>query len=176
VIVCRRSRLGLAILTAALLGVAGCGGSSAGNPSTGSGTSASTAPASSTSIVTTSTQRKRSSLTVSASSGAGRLVTASAGGVTATMRGSTHKPKVERSWPLHFTVSRGGHAVRASVSYEYLFAGQVVAHRDRYTFAGHFSDIFRWPAAAVGYPLTFRAVIVSAGVTINLEYPVQVSA
>jgi hypothetical protein len=91
------------------------------------------------------------------------------------MRGSTHAPKVERPWPLRFTVTRGGHAVRASLSYEYLFGGQVVAHRSHYTFVGHFSDVFKWPSTAVGYPLTFRAVIVSEGATINLEYPVQVS-
>jgi hypothetical protein len=62
------------------------------------------------------------------------------------------------------------------VSYEYLFGGQVVAHRSHYTFTGHFSDIFQWPSSAVGYPLTFRAVIVSEGVTIDLDYPVQVTA
>jgi hypothetical protein len=62
------------------------------------------------------------------------------------------------------------------VSYEYLFGGQVVAHRSHYTFTGHFSDIFRWPSSAVGYPLTFRAVIVAGGQTVNLDYPVQVAA
>ena len=61
------------------------------------------------------------------------------------------------------------------MSYEYLFGGQVVAHRSHYTFTGHFSDIFKWPSSAVGYPLTFRAVIVSDGATINLDYPVQVT-
>ena len=95
--------------------------------------------------------------------------------MSATLHGSTHAPKVEQPWPVHFTVTRGGHAVRASVSYEYLFGGQVVARRSHYTFDGHFSDVFKWPASAVGYPLTFRAVIVSEGATINLEYPVQVS-
>jgi hypothetical protein len=73
-------------------------------------------------------------------------------------------------------VSRSGHAVRASVSYEYLFAGQIVAHRSHYTFTGHFSDVFVWPSAAVGYPLTFRAVIMAEGATIDLDYAVQVSA
>jgi len=62
------------------------------------------------------------------------------------------------------------------VSYRYLFAGQVVAHRSHYVFTGRFSDTFRWPPSAVGYPLTLRAVIVSEGVTINLDFPVQVTA
>ncbi len=91
------------------------------------------------------------------------------------MHAGTHQPRVERPWPIHFTVIRGGQAGKASVSYEYLFGGQVVAHRSHYTFTGHFSDVFKWPATAVGYPLTFRAVIVSNGTTIDLDYPVQVS-
>ncbi len=169
----RRPCLLFATLAVALPGLAGCGGSSTSKQSTGSSRGASTAPAT-TSTAATSTQPKASSPIASASSGTGRTVTASAGGVSATMRGSTHKPKVERPWPLHFTVTRGGHAVKASLSYEYLFGGQVVAHRSHYTFVGHFSDVFKWPSSAVGYPLTFRAVIVSEGATINLEYPVQV--
>jgi hypothetical protein len=96
--------------------------------------------------------------------------------VTATLHAGTHHPKVGRGWPLRFTVTRAGHAARASLSYEYLFNGQVVAHRSHYTFNGRFSDVFRWPSSAVGYPLTFRAVIVSGGATIDLDYPVQVTA
>jgi hypothetical protein len=94
--------------------------------------------------------------------------------VTATLHAGSHHPAVNRAWPLHFTVTRAGAPVKASVSYEYLFGGVVVAHRSHYIFTGHFSDVFQWPATAVGYPLTFRAVIVSGGATINLDYPVQV--
>ncbi len=101
-------------------------------------------------------------------------VSASARGVTATLRAPTHSPRVDVGWPIHFTVSRAGAPVRASVGYEYLLGTQVVAHRSHYTFTGRFSDVFDWPAAAVGYPLTFRAVIVSGGVTLDLDYPVQV--
>jgi hypothetical protein len=107
---------------------------------------------------------------------ASTTVTSSSRGVTATLHAGTHHPKVGRPWPLRLTVTRGGHGARASLSYEYLFNGQVVAHRSHFTFTGHFSDIFRWPSSAVGYPLTFRAVIVSAGARINLDYPVQVTA
>ncbi len=171
-----RHRCLLPVLTAGALGMAGCGGSSSSSTSTS--TSASTAPASTAATASTgatSTQPKTSSPIATASSGKGRTASASAGGVTATMKGATHTPKVEQPWPLHFTVTRGGRPVRASVSYEYLFGGQVVARRSHYTFDGHFSDVFKWPSTAVGYPLTFRAVIVSEGATINLEYPVQVS-
>jgi hypothetical protein len=92
------------------------------------------------------------------------------------LRAGTHRPKVGHPWPVHFTVTRAGAPARASVGYEFLLAGQVVAHRSHYTFTGRFSDVVVWPAASVGYPLTFRAVIVSQGATINLDYPVQVAA
>ncbi len=159
----------LAVSAAGLLALAGCGGSSSGKSTHSPSTGASTA-----STASSTTKPAAPSPLASASSGSGNTVSASAGGVTATLHGSTHAPKVERPWPVHFTVTRGGHSVRASVSYEYLFGGQVVARRSHYTFDGHFSDVFKWPASAVGYPLTFRAVIVSEGATINLEYPVQV--
>jgi hypothetical protein len=91
------------------------------------------------------------------------------------MRVGTHRPRANHPWPVHFTVTRAGSPARASVAYEFLFAGAVVAHRSHYTFTGSFSDIVVWPAMAVGYPLTFRAVIVSDGATIYLDYPVQVT-
>jgi hypothetical protein len=95
-------------------------------------------------------------------------------GITAALHAGTHHPTVNRPWPIQFTVTRAGRAVKASVSYEYLFGGQVVAHRSHYTFTGHFADVFKWPSSAVGEPLTFRAVIVSAKATIDLDYAVQV--
>ena len=55
-------------------------------------------------------------------------------------------------------------------------AGQVVARRSHYNFTGHFSDTFQWPASAVGYPLSLRAVIVSGKTTFNLDYAVRVTA
>jgi hypothetical protein len=95
--------------------------------------------------------------------------------VTATLHAGTHHPRVGRPWPVRFTVVHTGGPVTATVSYEYLYGTQVVAHRSHYTFVGHFSDTFIWPAAAVGYPLTFRAVVVSGGTTIYLDYPVRVT-
>ena len=91
------------------------------------------------------------------------------------MHASTHHPKVNSPWPIHFVVTRAGHPVGASVSYEFLFGEQVVARRSHYNFTGHFSDVVMWPSSAVGYPLTFRAVILSGGTKINLDYQVQVS-
>ncbi|HZL48376.1 MAG TPA: hypothetical protein VFC30_05100 [Solirubrobacteraceae bacterium] len=157
---CRRG-CQLSGFTAVLLLLAGCGSSSTGKTTQSSTTKASqqsTAPASTPSTVA-----------------APRIVTASSGAVTVTLHAGGSHPKVNQAWPIRFTVSSAGRPARASVSYEYLFGGQVVAHRSHYTFTGHFSDIFKWPSSAVGYPLTFRAVIASEGTRINLDYPVQVT-
>jgi hypothetical protein len=91
------------------------------------------------------------------------------------LRAGTHKPKANRPWPVHFTVTRAGSPAKSSVGYEFLLAGQVVARRSHYTFTGSFSDIVVWPSASVGYGLTFRAVVVSNRATIDLDYPVQVT-
>jgi hypothetical protein len=102
-------------------------------------------------------------------------VSAASGALVATLRAGTHHPRANAHWPIGFTVAFAGRPARASVSYEYLLGTQVVARRSHYTFTGRFSDVFTWPPAAVGYPLTFRAVIVSGGVTLDLDYPVQVA-
>ena len=156
---------------ACLLALAGCGSSS--------GTTARTTAKLPTTRQTATGASAGSSATISTATatatGTAGVITGSADGVSATLHAGTHRPRVNQAWPIHFTVTRAGHPIRASVSYEYLFAGQVVAHRSHYTFLGHFSDVFRWPSAAVGYPLTFRAVIVGEGATIDLDYPVQVT-
>jgi hypothetical protein len=102
------------------------------------------------------------------------VVQATARDISATMHASSHHPRVDRPWPVSFTVTQAGRAARARVRYEYLFAGQVVAHRSNYRFSGRFRDVFRWPASALGYPLTFRAVITTGKATLNLDYRVQV--
>lgn len=102
------------------------------------------------------------------------VVRASAQGVDVTMRASGHHPHVNRPWPVSFTVIRAGRPARARVRYEYLFAGQVVAHRSNYGFTGSFRDVFVWPPSALGYPLTFRAVVTAGKATLSLDYAVQV--
>lgn len=150
--------------TVVLLALAGCGGSSSSN---------STQPSSAKAPKPSSLAGPVSPKVHSTSSPG--TVTVSAAGVTASLHAGTHSPMVGRAWPIRFTVTRAGHAVAAQVAYEYLFAGAVVAHRSHYTFTGHFSDIFRWPSSALGYPLTFRAVITSGSASINLDYPVEVA-
>lgn len=153
-----------AILAAALLSA--CGGSS--KPSSKTSTTSSSSTSTSTSA-STSTSTGVTGTTV-----APGVVSASAGGIAVTLHASTHSPKVNVPWPVSFTVTRAGAPVQAKVVYEYLFGGAVVAKRSNYNFNGHFHDDFMWPASAVGYPLTFRAVITAGGQTLLLDYPVQV--
>lgn len=150
----------IALLSA--LTLSACGGSS--KPST---------------TKSSSSTEQRSSTTSTSAAVTGTLtapgvVSATTAGVSATLHASTHHPKVGAGWPISFTVGRAGQPLRAKVSYEYLFAGNVVAKRSNYAFTGHFSDLFHWPASAVGYPLTFRAVVLAGGQTLYLDYPVQV--
>jgi hypothetical protein len=160
-----------AALAGALLVITGCGSSSK-SPTTKTATAT---PQTTSTTLTTSTSNSVPAVTVSSTTSSSHTVSASSGGITAKLHAGTHQPKVEAPWPIQFTVTRGGQPVTASVIYEYLFGGRVVAHRSHYTFKGHFSDVFKWPSSAVGYPLTFRAVIASGRVTINLDYSVQVS-
>jgi hypothetical protein len=148
----------LAVLAGLLLSA--CGGSGKSTASNSTSTSSSIATATSPAVTGTST--------------APGVVSATADGITATMHAGTHSPKVNVAWPISFTVRSAGAPAQAKLSYEYLFAGNVVAKRSNYTFSGRFSDLFHWPGSAVGYPLTFRAVILAGGQTLNLDYPVQV--
>lgn len=167
-----RLACGLAVL-ALLLG--GCGKSSSTNSTSSQTTPAATSTARSASTQSSTGRTSTAQPSTTSTSATSTIVAGTAGGVTATLHAGTHHPTVNQPWPLHFTVTRAGAAAKASVSYEYLFGGTVVARRSHYTFSGRFSDVFHWPSTAVGYPLTFRAVIVSAGATIDLDYPVQVT-
>ena len=154
-----------------LLGPAlsGCGGGKSSSPTPSTGSQA-TPPSASHEAPSHETSSHESS---SHETSPG-VVRAAAQSVSATMHVSGHHPRVNEPWPVSFTVTQAGRPARARVRYEYLFAGQVVAHRSNYGFTGSFHDVFRWPRSALGYPLTFRAVITSGGATLNLDYAVQV--
>jgi hypothetical protein len=102
-------------------------------------------------------------------------VTSSSHGVKATMQVTTHTPRANKAWPIHFTVTKAGKSVKATVTYEWLFGGQVVHRENPHSFNGHLSETFQWPVAAVGQPLTFRAVVAVGKATMNLEYAVKVA-
>jgi hypothetical protein len=163
----------IALLAAALL--SGCGGSSKPSATASSSSSSRSSTAvTKSSTSTAATSVASTSAAVTGTQSAPGVIAASAGEVAATLHAGTHSPRVKAAWPISFTVAQAGRPVKAKVSYEYLFAGAVVAKRSNYTFTGHFSDVFRWPGQAAGYPLTFRAVVLAGGRTLYLDYPVKV--
>ncbi len=98
-----------------------------------------------------------------------------ASGFRATLSVPGHHPKAGRVWPVTVTATYNGRAITARVRYEYLYGGQVVSRQSNYRFHGRFTDHgFIWPARAVGYRLTFRAVVSSSRGTRKLDYWVQV--
>lgn len=92
-----------------------------------------------------------------------------------TLSAPGHRPAVGAPWPIEIRArDAAGHPLRAEVRYQYLFGGSVVAHRSHYRFRGDFHDTLRWPARAVGIPLTFRAVVSTPLGTRRLDYDVRV--
>lgn len=166
-------RTSVALVAASLCGlmITACGGSS-------EQAARSTTPRTSTSTTTaTATETATTTTTVTAVTGtasSAEVVRASSGGITATLQAPTHKPHVNVPWHFSFTVSKEGEPTKAKVTYDYMFSGHVVEKLDNYTFTGHFSDVSRWPASSVGYPLTFRAVVTVGETTFYLDYPVKV--
>jgi hypothetical protein len=164
----------LATLCSCALSLAACGGSKGAATTTG-GASASSTGTNTQNTSTPSTSTQSTSEAAASREVFPHQVIASAGAVTATLHVARgHHPRVGERWPIAFAVTSAGRPVEAEVAYEYLFGGAVVAHRSHYKFTGAFHDTFQWPSSAVGYPLTFRAVIAAAGRTLNLDYPVQV--
>jgi hypothetical protein len=164
----------IAAAFAAALLLTACGGS---KNTSSIGATATSATATTTTGASATTASGTTSSTPS-SPGPGEVlpgvVSGSSGALAARMRTAGHHPHVNKPWPISFVATDAGKPAHAEVAYEYLFGGQVVAHRSHYKFTGHFKDVFRWPPSAVGFPLTFRAVIQGAGATLNLDYAVQV--
>ena len=92
-----------------------------------------------------------------------------------TLSARTHHPLAGAPWPIVIVARRAaGAPLRATVHYQFLFAGSVVARRSHYRFDGTLHDVLRWPANSEGVPLTFRAIVTTALGTRRLDYPVQV--
>ena len=143
----------------ALVGIAGCGSST----SSSSSTRPQTAP-----VATSTTSPSQNAGTSSVSTGP----------VRATLRGKNHAPKVNADWQYSVRVtSASGQLLSGTVDIEFVFGGQVVG-RDTpptHTVAnGSWHDTLKFPAPAVGMPLTFRAVVHTRLGSVTLDWPVTV--
>jgi hypothetical protein len=107
------------------------------------------------------------------------LVKGISGPLSATLKPSTHTPKVNAKWPITVTATLGGKPAHASAAYEFLFAGipvggtQYPHNNKQYTFTGQFSDNLVFPPASVGLALTLRVVIKAQGHTVNLNWSIK---
>jgi hypothetical protein len=160
----RRSRphraLAQAAVIAALLplAVAGCGATS--QPSS--------QPAKAPATTATTTAASRAAVT------GGRLV--SAGALRATLSGENHTPRVNRSWRYAVTVTNAtGRPLSGTVAIEFLFGGQIVAHDKPPTHPianGLWQSTLKLPVAALGYPLTVRAIAHTPAGSITVDWPI----
>ena len=93
----------------------------------------------------------------------------------------THRPRVNRPWPIaiHATDS-AGHAIRARVAMRLLFGGIPVGKVDNgrvYTFTGVWrekkGEEIEFPPQSRGQRLTFQALVTARKHTLKLSYWVQ---
>jgi hypothetical protein len=101
----------------------------------------------------------------------------SSGPLVATLKPSTHTPKIDTKWPITVTATLSGRPAHATAAYEFVFGGTVVStqypsNKKHFSFTGHFSDTLVFPASSVGEPLTLRVVIKASGHTVNLNWSI----
>jgi hypothetical protein len=154
------------LLTAALvtLALTTCGGSS-------KSTTTQTRTAISTSTTTTSAP------TTTTTGGSPSVRT---GPVRGTLSGQNHAPKMGKPWRYSARVTdAAGHPLSGTVDIEFVYGGQVVGHDTPPTHPirnGRWQDTLKFPATAVGQPLTFRAVVHTSLGSITLDWPITVKS
>ncbi len=149
----RMTRLAALVLSVAIVG---CGGG--GQTSTSATSSTTTSP---------TTQ----------SSGSAQVLT---GPVHARLRGQSLTPIQGRDWTYSVRVTdASGRPLSGSVEIQFVFGDQVVGrdtppvHPIR---NGVWQDRLTFPAASVGQPLTFRAVVHTSLGSVTLDWPIRVKA
>lgn len=105
------------------------------------------------------------------------VVTATSGGVHASLHAVNHTPKIGTLWNYQVLVTdASGHALSGTTLTEYVFMGTVVGresppkHRLK---NGRLSDNITYPARSAGVPLTMRVVVHTPAGTVTLNWPVK---
>lgn len=153
--------------------IAGCGSSSSSSTSSGA-----TAPSATSSSSTSAPASTSATPTTSAPAQGGGTASVRTGPVRGTLRAPNHAPIVKQSWRYSVTVTdAAGHPLAGTVDIEFVFGGQVVGRDTPPTHPlknGHWADVLKFPAAAVGQPLKFRVVAHTRKGSITLDWPVTV--
>jgi hypothetical protein len=126
---------------------------------------------------TTSRTATSTSTTTSPTPGGGTS-SVSTGPIHGTLTGQGHAPKANYPWRYTVKVTdAAGHPLSGTVDIEFVFAGQVVGHDTPPTHpvtGGRWHDTIEFPARALGFALTFRAVVHTHAGSIILDWPVTV--
>jgi hypothetical protein len=96
----------------------------------------------------------------------------------ATLTAPTHRPRVNRPWPVTIRATDlQGHPIRARLTMRFLFSGVPVGKVDNgrtYTFRGSWHEPkgqeIKFPASSRGQRLTFQALVTARGQTVKLSY------
>jgi hypothetical protein len=99
----------------------------------------------------------------------------------ASLAAPTHRPRVNRPWPITIRATDlAGNPIRARLTMRLLYAGVPVGKVDNgrvYTFTGIWrekkGEEIKFPAQSRGQRLTFQALVTARGKTIKLNYWVQ---
>lgn len=155
----------LSAATLAALSLAACGGS------------AKTTKTASTKPVSTPTSSTSTGSPATSSASTSSVTT---GPVRARLRANDHTPVVNKSWPFTVTAADpAGHPLTGRVTVQFVFAGQVVGRDTPPTHPlthGRWHELLKFPARAVGIPLTFQVVVHTPAGSVTLNWPVRVSS
>jgi hypothetical protein len=99
----------------------------------------------------------------------------------ATLIAPTHRPRVNRPWPITIHArDLQGAPIRARLTMRFLFSGVPVGTVDNgrvFTFVGTWREPkgqeIKFPATSRGQRLTFQALVTARGRTVKLNYWVQ---
>ena len=99
----------------------------------------------------------------------------------ASLAAPTHRPRVNRPWPITIRATDlAGHPIRARLTMRFLIAGIPVGKVDNgrvYTFTGVWrekkGEEIKFPATSRGQRLTFQALVTARRHTIKLNYWVK---
>jgi hypothetical protein len=179
----------LALLGASALAAVGCGSSSsssASKTSAGSAASTTSAATANASAATTATATSAATATraTSAASTNSHLtaggVSVTSGQVRATLTVPNHTPTVGKLWPYAVHVTDvSGKRLNGTVDIQFAYGGQVVGRDTPPTHPiknGLWHDNLTFPAAAVGQPITFQAVVHTSAGSVTLNWPVKVKS
>ena len=99
----------------------------------------------------------------------------------ASLAASTHRPRVDRAWPVTIRATdSAGHPIRAKLTMRLLYGSIPVGKVDNgrvYSFTGVWREPkgqeISFPTASRGQRLTFQALVTARGKTIKLNYWVR---